>query len=88
MNMFRFFYITLPTLAILHAMLSIMAKIILKKNGYQVTYLITQFFYESSILKKLCTNQKSIKSLLIIYSVVSYLLIVETILLIIWFILI
>jgi hypothetical protein len=85
MTLFNFFFISLPLLAGLHGVFSIIAKMILKKNGYKINYLITEFFYETRVLKEICVKQSSLKPLLVVYYVVSISLIVEFIIFMILF---
>ena len=53
MDWFKIIGFLFVSLGIAHAILSFIAKGILQSNGYKVTYLITQPFYEIRILKEL-----------------------------------
>jgi len=86
MKLFKFFYVTLPGLAILLALCSIITKVILKKNGYKVNYFVAQFFYETKILKQISKEQISLRPIFLTYYIVAIFLVLELMLMIIWFI--
>ena len=75
MNLINSCGTVLVILSILHALLSIVAKIILKINGYKINYLVTKFFYESKILKEICKDQGVYYPILIAYNIISILFI-------------
>jgi hypothetical protein len=76
---FNFIAISFLILGSLHVILSIVSKIILKLNGYKISYLVTQFFYETKILKRICRKHKLLYPVLIAYYAVSILLLSEAI---------
>jgi hypothetical protein len=81
MNLLICTYVTLPILFIIFAIFSLTAKFILRSNGYKINFLITQFFYETKILKKICAEKKSLKPLLFGYYIINILLLADLVLL-------
>jgi hypothetical protein len=77
MSSLNFLFIAFPILAILHGILSVIAKIILKSNGYKIKYFITEFRYETKILKVICKEKKSLYPILITYYIVTILFLVD-----------
>ena len=61
---FKIFGLVIMFLGIIHAILSFIAKDILKSNGYEISYLVTQPFYEIRILKKLSKENSSYRTIL------------------------
>lgn len=85
MSLFSFMAIILPVLSIGHAIFSIIAKIILRMNGYKINYFVTKFFYETKILKILCRENEYLYSVLVAYYIVTILLFLDFVLFILLF---
>lgn len=77
MSLLNFSFIAFPVFAGLHGIFSIISKIILKMNGYKITYFITEFGYETKILKEICKERRSLYPILIAYYVVTILLFID-----------
>jgi hypothetical protein len=72
MNWFEIIGFLFVSLGIVHAILSFIAKGILESNGYEVSYLITQPFYEIRILKELSKRQPNYRTIFKIHRLISY----------------
>ena len=75
MDLFKIIGFVFVSLGIIHAILSFIAKGILQSNGYKVSYLITQPFYEIRILKELSQKQPNYRPIFLIHRLISYILI-------------
>lgn len=80
--MLKNFLLTLVALGIINALFSYFIKDILKRNGYKINYLITEFFYETKTLKKLVSEHKDYGLILKLYYIVNILLLINLLLVI------
>ena len=74
MDWFKIIGFVFVSLGIAHAILSFIAKGILQSNGFKVSYLFTQPFYEIRILKELSEGQPNYRTIFIIHRLISYIL--------------
>lgn len=74
MVVFKFLGFIIMFLGFIHTILSFSAKDILKTNGYAITYIITQPFYEVRILKKLSKENPKYRPIFILHRLVSYII--------------
>ena len=72
MVVFKIFGFIIMFLGFIHTILSFSAKYILKTNGYEITYIITQPFYEVRILKKLSKENPRYRPIFILHRLFSY----------------
>jgi hypothetical protein len=70
-------FIGMVICGILNGIFSIIAKVVLKNNGYSIDYFITNFFYEIKILRKICVDKRNLYPLIIAYRIVVYLLFIN-----------
>ncbi len=67
MVLFKFFGLLIFLLGIFNAILSFVAKGILKSNGYEISYLITQPIYEIKVLKELSKENPTNRTIFLLY---------------------
>jgi len=78
--MLSFFTYLLPIFGVTTGLLSVLVQIILKRKGYQINYFYAEYLYEYKTLKKICSEERKYKPLLIAYKVSIILFTIDIIL--------